>query len=74
MIRQAEMQAVLHDLAAASGRLLGFRRRMLAGAAVEGGALALEFEVPGALKPEEYYSNEWGGIEGYGLVLDRVVD
>jgi hypothetical protein len=47
---------------------------MLAGAAVEGGALALEFEVPGALKPEEYYSNEWGGIEGYGLVLDRVVD
>lgn len=70
VVRQAEVQAAFHDLEAFSDRMRGFRRRMLAGATIEGGAMTVEFE-PGPLEPEESYSRQWDTIEDFGLLLRR---
>ena len=67
VIRQAELQRILDNLARADSPMLGFRRRLLAGATVEPGNLSLEFcgSAPDG-NPEE-----WSSTVSYGLLLDR---
>ena len=52
VIRQADLESVYEDMRAIELKILGFRRRILAGAAIEPGGMTAEFD-PFGFTPEE---------------------
>ncbi len=67
VLRQADLQSVFDDLKAIDLKLLGYRRRILAGAVVEPGSLTAEFDIAGSglLAPED--DHLWGEFSAYDL-------
>jgi hypothetical protein len=68
VIRQSELLSIFDDLDAVQDRMLGYRRRILAGASVEPGPRAVVFPVEG-LKTEAEDHIEWDNFYGAGLTI-----
>jgi hypothetical protein len=72
VIKQADLQSVFDDLKAIETKILGFRRRILAGAKIEPGALSGYFTPGGSRKhlgTEEEERCIWDDFTAYGLCI-----
>jgi hypothetical protein len=68
VLRQAELQSIFDDLKAIELKVLDYRRRILAGASVEPGQLAAEFE-SGWEKTHDPEVGQWGEFSSYDLTI-----
>src|ERR1039458_4034023 len=68
VLRQAELQSVFDDLEIINLKILGYRRRILAGATIEDGPLTTEWEdqEPGDESPRD---ESWFKFSAYGLEI-----
>src|ERR1019366_6240860 len=67
VIRQTELQAVFDDLEIINLKMLGYRRRILAGAVVESGPLTTEWEALDGPGDESPRDSGWSAFNAHGL-------
>jgi hypothetical protein len=68
IISQSELQSIFDGIEAVQSKVLGFRRRLLAGAKMEPGQRSAYFEPIGyGLRSEEEDRSRWDDFEAYSL-------